>query len=38
MIILLATAAVLTLAYAIPAALAWALVHGAERINRKASR
>lgn len=38
MTILLATLAVLTLAYVIPTALAWALVHGAERINRKATR
>lgn len=38
MTILLAAAAILTLAYAIPTTLAWALVHGAERINRKATR
>lgn len=38
MIILLATLAILTLAVTIPAALAWALVHGAERINRKVTR
>lgn len=38
MTILIATAAVLTLAVTIPATLAWALVHGAERINRKVTR
>lgn len=38
MTILLATLTVLTLAYVIPATLAWALVHGAERINRKVTR
>lgn len=38
MTILLATAAALTLAYVIPATLAWALIHGAERINRKVTR